>query len=154
MSLGRFGAFYGQAGIFTYGHDVQVTRTSTGDAAHDVFVGDELVDLVDGGGGNDVIRGGLNADALDGGAGNDTFVVEAADVGPGETIDGGADFDRVLALTSVDLDSTALGGIEEIEFSEATAVAKNVSLLAGQFAAGQLATRSTWTAIRAGYPTR
>ncbi|NJC41668.1 Ca2+-binding RTX toxin-like protein [Brevundimonas alba] len=59
---------------------LQVRRSSAGDGADDVIVGDDLVDLMSGGEGADQLSGMGGADVLSGGGGNDQ-------------LDGGADID-------------------------------------------------------------
>lgn len=84
-----------------------------GGAGDDVLFGDADADVISGGAGNDVLYGGEGADALDGGEGNDklyggagvngmigwdgddTFVMDVADLGFNNTMDGGLGFDTV-----------------------------------------------------------
>jgi RTX calcium-binding nonapeptide repeat (4 copies) len=66
------------------GATYQYVRTSTGDAAVDIIVGDSFVDNVDGGGGNDYIYTFANNDLATGGLGNDViFLGDGNDNGYG-----------------------------------------------------------------------
>lgn len=134
MSNGQLGAFYTLSGDVV-GSVRQATRVSTGDAANDTILGDDLQDIVSGGAGDDTVQGGLNADILNGDAGNDTFQFEAGETF-GDTIDGGADFDRVLALGNANLANAIVTSIEEIEFANTTIVAKSINVDASQIGAG------------------
>jgi Ca2+-binding RTX toxin-like protein len=78
MTLGQLGAFFTDTNSGdVVGQVLQVTRSSTGNAANDTITGDDLRDVANGGGGgNDTLNGGAGADRLTGGAGNDTYVVD------------------------------------------------------------------------------
>ena len=58
-------------------------------------------DIIDGGNGNDVMYGGLGNDAMTGGFGNDVFVMDASDIGFGNSMIGGPDRDTVDYSASV-----------------------------------------------------
>ena len=91
------------------------TRTSNGDAANDTIIGDDLVDVVYGREGADTIRGGAAADYLNGDEGNDTFQFANGEVVSGEIVNGGANFDRILALADdVSFVDATVTSIEEI----------------------------------------
>ncbi|MGQ3280416.1 MAG: calcium-binding protein, partial [Shinella sp.] len=95
----------------------QVTRTSISDGASDLIQIDSLRDIASGNAGNDTFRGG----------GLDAFT--------NDTIDGGADADRILATGDISLVNTTVVSIDEIEF-EAAAPAKLVVVRADQIGAG------------------
>jgi Ca2+-binding RTX toxin-like protein len=95
----------------------QLTRTSVSDGASDTIQIDSLRDIASGNAGNDTFRGG----------GLDAFT--------NDTIDGGADSDRILAAGDISLVDTTVVSIEEIEF-EAVAPAKLVVVRADQIGAG------------------
>nr|WP_298095993.1 calcium-binding protein [uncultured Shinella sp.] len=95
----------------------QLTRTSVSDAAGDTIQIDSLRDFASGNAGNDTFRGG----------GLDAFT--------NDTIDGGADSDRILATGDISLVNTTVLSIEEIEF-EAVAPEKLVIVRADQIGAG------------------
>ncbi len=62
--------------------------TITGTSGDDVLTGTATSDSIDGLAGNDTISGGGGPDTLIGGSGSDQFLLTAADVTSGETIDG------------------------------------------------------------------
>lgn len=95
----------------------QLTRTSVSDGASDTIDVDSLRDIASGNAGNDTFRGG----------GLDAFT--------NDTIDGGADSDRILATGDISLVDTTITSIEEIEF-EALAPEKLVVVRADQIGAG------------------
>ncbi|MFM8754112.1 MAG: calcium-binding protein, partial [Phenylobacterium sp.] len=60
------------------------------------------------------------ADQLSGGAGADTFIFNGtADVGAGESVDGGADTDTLHLTATTDLSSVSITGIEALTLAEA-----------------------------------
>jgi hypothetical protein len=61
----------------------------TGGPGADSLSGGDGDDQLDGGAGNDRLVGGAGRDALSGGAGSDTFTLTGAELGDGETLDGG-----------------------------------------------------------------
>lgn len=73
----------------------------TGGDGDDLMYGGGGTDAMDGGEGNDTLVGGIGADNMIGWNGNDLFVMDAADVGFGEVIDGGLGFDTVDYSASV-----------------------------------------------------
>ncbi|WP_421590992.1 beta strand repeat-containing protein [Shinella sp. M27] len=95
----------------------QLTRTSVSDGASDTITIDSLRDIASGNAGNDTFQGG----------GLDAFT--------NDTIDGGADSDRILATGDISLVKTTVASIEEIEF-QAAAPAKLVVVRADQVGAG------------------
>ena len=95
----------------------QITRTSISDSAGDTIVVDSLIDIASGNAGSDTFQGG----------GLDAFA--------GDTIDGGADSDRILATGDITLVNTTVSSIEEIEF-QAAAPEKLVVVRADQIGAG------------------
>lgn len=79
---------------------------------NDIITGAAMNDTLVGNGGNDTLDGGTGADAMNGGAGNDTFAVDNA----GDTVVGGADYDRV----NVAIDAYDTGDdVEEITYTGA-----------------------------------
>jgi Ca2+-binding RTX toxin-like protein len=78
----------------------QLVRTSAGDAADDVIIGDDAIDRVTGGLGDDILVGAANADRLAGGDGHDDLRGgdgdDLLDGGPGDDVlDGGSGVDTV-----------------------------------------------------------
>ena len=95
----------------------ELTRTSVSDGASDTITVDALRDIASGNAGNDTFQGGgLTAFAND-------------------TIDGGADSDRILATGDISLVNTTVSSIEEIEF-QAAVPGKLVVIRADQVGAG------------------
>ena len=68
---------------------------------NDTIFGGGGNDIIDGGTGNDVIYGGIGNDASIGWFGNDVFVMDASDIGFGNTMDGGPDRDIVDYSASI-----------------------------------------------------
>ncbi|CAN5451002.1 hypothetical protein BH10PSE7_BH10PSE7_08030 [soil metagenome] len=110
--------------------------TVRGSRAADTLVGGDGRDQLSGDQGTDVIRGGQGADRLSGGIGNDTFQLEGvSDIsGLAETINGGADTDRVdlnsfNATGKVDLTKVVFTSIEALSLSnnDATITAAQLS---------------------------
>jgi Ca2+-binding RTX toxin-like protein len=102
---------YGDDGAITLqlvnGNIIEVMDPN-GDA--DVIDSGDGNDTIFGGGGDDIINAGIGEDAIYGGlgtdisagdAGNDTFYMDASDIGFGNTMDGGVDFDTVDYSASV-----------------------------------------------------
>ena len=84
-----------------------------GSAGADVILGGGGLDTLSGGGGNDIIEGSLSADTLNGGAGDDMFRIGLAN--GFDAIDGGADFDSILATAdNVRIGLTAISHVELI----------------------------------------
>jgi|GEM_PF-3317456 len=114
----------------------------TASASDSSLIGLDGDDTLNGGAGNDAINGGLGADILSGGAGSDTFSYnEASHLAVGaETIDGGADFDRLNvqgADQSYDFRGSTLTSIEQFLYSNATG-AQEIIIDSAQIGAGQL----------------
>ncbi|MBF0270250.1 MAG: cadherin-like domain-containing protein [Alphaproteobacteria bacterium] len=80
--------------------NVRALTDSGSDGANDTLTGDSGIDVMHGGSGNDTLIGNGGADILVGGAGNDAFHVSDDAF---SRIDGGADFDRLLADFNLDL---------------------------------------------------
>ena len=138
MNLGQFGAFFTNTDTdVVSGQVLQAARFSTGDRANDTIVGDDLFDIFYGGEGADTLRGGLNADYLSGDDGNDTFQFANGEVGLGEVVNGGADVDRIVALSDdISFIDANLTSIEEIEFSTLNTTMAFVRFRADQIGAG------------------
>jgi len=101
---GDNGSLYQQTfnGVLVYAMD------PTGDAdvidggdGNDWLFGGGGADALNGGNGDDTLVGGLGADSMIGWYGNDWFMMDAADIGFGEIIDGGMGFDTVDYSASV-----------------------------------------------------
>lgn len=87
-----------------------------GGPGNETLSGTADADTIMGNGGNDVIYGKGGADTLSGGDGDDEFIYGGGDVAPGETIDGGAGFDKIrINGGTVDLSTLVLTSIEGIE---------------------------------------
>lgn len=78
-----------------------------GGSGDDAFFGGDGDDLIDGGSGNDTINGGAGVDTMSGGAGRDTFIVNSAEDGNGDAVDGGSEGD--------DYDTLDLSGVGAFE---------------------------------------
>ncbi len=86
--------------------DADIIDGGNGD---DTLYGQGGADTINGNDGNDIIVGGIGLDVLSGEDGNDLFIMEAAEFGRGNTIDGGVDFDVVdYSLAS---NQTLTGGL-------------------------------------------
>jgi Ca2+-binding RTX toxin-like protein len=118
MNNGKIGAFHTDS---TTGDVVgsirQAARFSTSDAAADTIIVDSLRDVASGNAGDDTFQGG----------GLDAFT--------SDSIDGGADFDRILATGDISLVDTAVNSIEEIEIQFPNP-ATSVTVRADQIGAG------------------
>ncbi len=102
----------------------------TGSSADDIMTSGANNDTLNGGSGADALNGGAGNDSVNGGAGNDTITT---DVGSNDTIDGGADTDKLIVLgagaaftlttTSIASGSgvTTLSNIENFDVSGSTA---------------------------------
>ncbi len=73
-------------------------RTSTGDGANDVIIGDDFVDVMNGGGGNDNLTGNGGNDVLNGGGGSDILVGN----GGNDVLNGGAGNDLLIGNSGND----------------------------------------------------
>jgi len=72
-------------------------------------------DTLIGSSGDDILSGKGGADIIQAGDGNDTILIGVGEAAPGESIDGGAGFDRlVINDPNVDLSTLTITGIEEI----------------------------------------
>lgn len=103
--------------------------TITGSLGGDIINGDADDDVIDGGGVGD-------ADNLQGGTGFDTFVYNTGEAEAGETIDGGADSDKVLAQSDVTFVDATFANVEEIEFDASVIADRAVTIAAAQLGAG------------------
>src|SRR6267142_938570 len=72
-------------------------------------------DTLIGSSGDDILSGKGGADVIQAGDGNDTILIGTGEAAPGESIDGGAGFDRLLVSDpNADLSAVTITGIEEI----------------------------------------
>jgi Ca2+-binding RTX toxin-like protein len=72
-------------------------------------------DTLIGSSGDDILSGKGGADIIQAGDGNDTILIGSGEAAPGESIDGGAGFDRLLVSDpNADLSAVTITGIEEI----------------------------------------
>jgi Ca2+-binding RTX toxin-like protein len=124
----------GHDAVFADGGDDVVT----GFTGNDLLVGAGGNDNISGGDGNDIIRGEQGVDVLTGGAGYDIFRIEQiSDIdGLAESIDGGADIDRLdfqnfNAFGSVNLSLATLTSVEEIALAPNSAVTMTSTQLGG-----------------------
>jgi Ca2+-binding RTX toxin-like protein len=118
MANGKVATLLSDLGAGTVtGQVLQTTRTSISDAASDTIIVDSLRDVASGNAGNDTFQGG----------GLDAFT--------NDTIDGGADSDRILATGDISLVDTTLTSIEEIEYLFPSP-ALSVTVRADQIGAG------------------
>jgi Ca2+-binding RTX toxin-like protein len=106
----------------------------------DSLIGSAVNETIAGGGGNDTITGNGGADILFGDAGGDTFIFRSGDGVNGETVNGGSETDKILAVGAivngdlfqtggVDLTSVFITGVEELHLN-GTEVAVSVSAVA------------------------
>ncbi len=116
--------------------DSGVSDTISGGNGNDTIVGSAAGDIINGDADDDRIEGNGGVDDLDGGTGNDTFVYNTGEAESGETIDGGADSDRVLAQSDVTFVDATLLNIEEIEFDASVIADRAVTVSAAQIGAG------------------
>ncbi|HEY9347484.1 MAG TPA: hypothetical protein VIQ53_19330, partial [Inquilinus sp.] len=98
--------------------------TISGAEGNDLIYGDDGNDTISGGSGDDILYGGQGTDALTGGVGYDIFRFEAASeiTGLAETLDGGADHDRLdfgSAFGVINLSLATIVSIEELDVSGA-----------------------------------
>ncbi len=134
MLDGKLAAFFTSNGDEVVGQVLQAVRFTAGDTvASDFIIGDDLIDLVDGGGGDDLIYGGGNADSLAGSSGNDGFIYGTGDPGA-DTIDGGQDFDFIGFTADADVSAVSIFSIEKLDFSGPQAVVATIG--ASQVGAG------------------
>jgi len=72
-------------------------------------------DTLIGSSGDDILSGKGGADIIQAGDGDDTIIIGVGEAAPGESIDGGAGFDRlVISDPDVDLSTLTITGVEEI----------------------------------------
>ncbi|MEQ1950340.1 calcium-binding protein [Mesorhizobium sp. CN2-181] len=118
MNNGQLATFHTNATAGdVVGQILQGQRFSTSDAASDTILVDSLSDIASGNAGNDTFQGG----------GLDAF--------KNDSIDGGADSDRILATGDISLVDTTLFSIEEIEIQFPN-TATSVTVRADQIGAG------------------
>ena len=86
---------YGDNGATPSLAEVSGDDVIAGGEGNDTIYGGGGNDIIDGGEGNDVIHGGAGLDGMAGGMGNDLFVMDAADNGTGNAMDGGLGDDTV-----------------------------------------------------------
>jgi Ca2+-binding RTX toxin-like protein len=108
---------------------------------NDSLIGGAASDNLQGGFGEDQIDGGGGVDILRGDAGNDTFIYRSGDGVVGETVTGGSETDKILAVGAVvtsgvlqvggvDLTSVSISGVEELHLN-GTEVAISVFAVVG-----------------------
>jgi Ca2+-binding RTX toxin-like protein len=89
--------------------------TLNGSSEADTLIGSSGNETLNGGDGDDTLAGGAGADIVSGGNGDDTILIGSDEAAPGESIDGGAGFDRLLVSDpNTDLSGVTITGIEEI----------------------------------------
>lgn len=98
--------------------------TISGAEGNDLIYGDDGNDTISGGSGDDILYGGQGTDGLTGGVGYDIFRFEAASeiTGLVESLDGGADHDRLdfgSAFGTINLSLATIANIEELNVSGA-----------------------------------
>ena len=117
----------------------EITRTTVGDAANDVFRGDALRDAIDGDEGDDKLAGGANDDHLIGGGGNDKVKGQSGDdtiegfIGS-DTLNGGVGDDILFAVSEagVSFDLDFLNGANGHDTLFGSAGAESLIGLAGK----------------------
>jgi Ca2+-binding RTX toxin-like protein len=124
-----------------------------GTPGNDSLTGTDGDDAIRGGRGNDTLEGGFGIDSVFGGDGNDRLVLTEArgeDLLPGEVLDGGKGWDKILlappsvrppfANYDYDLRQGTLRSIEEIEFTGPDNTNRTLLLASHQFGSGGLST--------------
>ncbi|WP_373505729.1 hypothetical protein [Aestuariivirga sp.] len=113
----------------------------SGSNRKDVIIGNDGDNRLDGFNGNDVIVGGLGLDDLLGGDGDDAFQYDATDIVAGESVDGGAGSDALLAAGSgtFRFDLLSIASIETIDFFNFGIVDRVAVFTADQFRAAGVA---------------
>ncbi len=112
----------------------------------DTLVGAGAADFMRGGGAADILDGAGGADSLFGDQGNDTFIYRNGDGAVGETVDGGADTDHILAIGAaatgdigqvgnVDISNLLISGLEEVWTNGTEVVITSAQLGPGGFTA-------------------
>lgn len=86
--------YFGDIGELTRHDDLQNIQRVVGSNLGDQIIGDDQVNVLDGGGGDDFLRGKGQADTLLGGADNDILFGEAGD----DTLDGGPGIDTAVYI--------------------------------------------------------
>ncbi len=108
----------------------------------DTLVGAGATDVMRGGSSGDILDGSGGADVLGGDDGNDTFIYRNGDAVAGESVDGGANVDHILAIGAattgdigqvgnVDISNLLISGLEEVWVN-----GTEVVITAGQLAPG------------------
>ena len=101
---------------------IRIERIIAGSGA-DRLVGNASDNSLSGNGGNDTLSAGLGADTLLGGAGDDVILVQVADHIFDDSIDGGANTDRIRFISTTAGETLFLGsGQASIEIAELTNV--------------------------------
>ncbi|KQU01171.1 beta strand repeat-containing protein [Rhizobium sp. Leaf453] len=113
-----------------------VSDTISGGNGNDTITGSGGGDIINGDADDDRITGGFGVDDLDGGTGFDTFVYNTGEAEFGETIDGGADADRVLVQTDTSFVDATFINIEEIEIDANGVGPRVVTIAAAQIGNG------------------
>jgi Ca2+-binding RTX toxin-like protein len=95
--------------------------------------GSSGADTLIGSSGDDILSGKGGADIIQAGDGNDTILIGVGEAAPGESIDGGAGFDKlVVSDPNADLSAVTITNIEEIVLgSGVTAITLSGAQLAG-----------------------
>lgn len=103
-----------------FGDIISNFENVSGGSGDDTLTGSDGANSIDGDAGNDTIRAGGGADIVNGGGGNDVIETGAGEFLVGESLNGGADTDRLSILTSVYVDFAAglVVNIEELQFSD------------------------------------
>ena len=110
----------------------------------DTLVGAGATDNMRGGGSADILDGAGGADILGGDEGNDTFIYRNGDAVAGETVDGGADIDHILAIGAaatgdigqagnVDISNLLISNLEEVWTNGTEVVITAAQLTLGGF---------------------
>ena len=89
-----------------------------GGSGNDVIVGAHTSDIIFGGGGNDTITGAGGADAMLGGDGDDTITILSNGDATGDSVDGGAGYDRLVVNSGVNISGIiSITGMEELDLT-------------------------------------
>ena len=102
-----------------------------GNGQNNRILGNAGDNTLSGHGGDDEITGGGGRDTIYGGAGNDTILLASSDTASGESIDGGADHDRILTSgTTLSLSGMSISNVEQIGTVSSVGTAFTVDQLA------------------------
>ena len=125
----------------------------TGD--NDTISGTTGDNTLEGGDGDDTIFGDTGSDILSGGIGNDRFIYAGdADIGAGESVDGGAGSNsiRLNGFDTYDFSSISITSINELEFRD-TSGNRTIQLSGDQFGSGLISLGARFNASSAGSST-